>query len=679
MGRALAQAFTPPKRRTVADWAVAERFVAAESGSPFPGRWSHDLAPYLVEIMECLSLSNPAREVTVKKGAQLGVTECGLNLIGQIWSETPCGVLVTLPSLDTLKKYRTLKLQPMIDATPALRVKVREQKSRDEDGSTSDLKKFPGGFLSLTTASSSKGLQMITCRVYVAEEISEYPFDVDSRGDPLALGDARLDFWSGREKKFRNSTPGTKGSCRVSQRYEAGDQRCYYVPCPHCGDHQIIRWERIEKEGSDKGKLACVSCGVLIDHHHKRAMIRAGVWLKTFEGAGKPGEIVKPDEVATFRARSSEGRQPSFWMSALYSPIKTWLDMVADFDAAKGDYRKEKKFCQQGLGEEYEEKGEAPAVDRLFDRRQQFEWRKIPRGALYLTGAADVQGNRIEWAVYAWGVGFSRWLIDKGVIEGDPSGVEPWRKLDEVAARRYEDSNGRTWPIDAFGCDSGYLSQKVYAWAMRHAGTGRIFALDGRDGWKLPPLGTPKKIDVAFDGRRLGTVMLWPVGTWDLKSELYRALRNLIDGQDEATGEWKIGTAFFEEHVDRPYLQQMTCEYLKDDHTKDGYQIKTWVKPPGAANEAHDIAVYAAALAHHLADHLSPDDWQTLAAKRHAPLEQVQGDLARLWAPPIEAPEPEAPAPAAAPEAAPESKRADEEDWLGKGSDFLPGRRDWLN
>ncbi|WP_178134052.1 phage terminase large subunit family protein [Vineibacter terrae] len=684
--KALAIGLKPPRRRSVAEWAEAEREVSSESGSPFPGRWSNDTAPHLEEIMECLSLSHPAREVTVAKGAQLGVTECGLNLIGQIATEVPCTVLVTLPSLDTLKSYIKTKLMPMIEASPKVKAAVREQKSRDEDGSTTSLKKFAGGWISLTTASSSKGLQMISVRVYIAEEISEYPFDVDQRGDPLSLGDARTIFWSGREKKFRNSTPNIKGSCRVTQRYEAGDMRQRYVPCPHCGDYQVLRWERMVKEGQWRGMIPCLSCGVPIEQKHKRAIMARGkaVWLKTYPGDGHPGDVVKPEEIPTFRARPSNGRQPSFWISGLYSPVLTWFDIVDDWDAAKGIQSKEKKFVQQVLGEAWEEKGEAPDHERLLERRQaDMQPRRIPPGALFLTGAADVQGNRIEWCVWAWGIGYTRWLIDKGIIEGDPHKPEVWRKLDEVTQRRYEDWRGEHWGIDAFGCDSGYATGMVYRWALRHAGTGRIFALDGRPGWKLPPLGTPQPIDINYEGRKLGAVMLWPVGTWDLKSELYRSLRNLLDGRDSETGEWPIGTAFFGENVDAAWLQQLTCEYLADEVTKDGYQVRIWRKPGGAANEAHDIAVYAAALAHHLADQMSAEAWHALAARRAAPVERVQGDLAQLWgaslAQPASPPPPDPPAPAET-QQQPAPTEAPADDWLGASSDWLGDRGgDWLN
>jgi phage terminase large subunit GpA-like protein len=134
--RALAAGLRPPRRRRVSEWAAEERFVAPESDSPYPGRWSNALVPYLVEPMDACSLDHPCREVTFKANAQSGKSEVGVNALGAAISDNPCPVLLVNSSLDEAKKYVKLKLQPTIDATPVLTEKVKEQKSRDEDGST---------------------------------------------------------------------------------------------------------------------------------------------------------------------------------------------------------------------------------------------------------------------------------------------------------------------------------------------------------------------------------------------------------------------------------------------------------------------------------------------------------------------------------------------------------------
>ena len=45
----------------------------------------------------------------------------------------------------------------------------------------------------------------------------------------------------------------------------------------------------------------------------------------------------------------------------------------------------------------------------------------VPRGGLFLTAGADVQKDRIEVEITAWGRGKESWSVDYRVFEGDTS------------------------------------------------------------------------------------------------------------------------------------------------------------------------------------------------------------------------------------------------------------------
>ena len=53
--------------------------------------------------------------------------------------------------------------------------------------------------------------------------------------------------------------------------------------------------------------------------------------------------------------------------------------------------------------------------------------------ALFLTAGADVQKDRIEVDVWAWGRGLESWLVDHIVVEGGPEHAETWDKLGQLA------------------------------------------------------------------------------------------------------------------------------------------------------------------------------------------------------------------------------------------------------
>lgn len=635
---AFTTAMAPAQALTVSEWSEARRFVSAESGSPEPGKWRNERVPFLVEPMDLCGLDHPCPKVVVTGGAQSTKSEVGLNALGHAIECEPSPALVMLPSIDETRKYNRVKLDQMIEATPSLRSRVLEAVSRDERGSTSEFKRFRGGYVQLVNAGSPKGLQMLSARLRIYEEISGYPVDTGGRGDPTAQADSRSIAWEARgDKVIMISTPNIKGACRITAEFEASDQRRYYVPCPHCGHFQHLVFGQLQR-GVEPTAVwyACAANGCAIEHSEKPRMIAAGAWIKTYpsEHADNPAPPAHfpAEQLAAWRARGSEGRHPGFHIWRAYSPFSLWWRILKDYDDAAGNPVKLKAFSQQTLGEAWEEQGEAPDAERLLERRQKWQAGRIPAGVLFLTGAVDVQGDRLEWAVYGWDRYLAGYHLARGVIEGDPNLAGPWAELDELVGRRFQDAWGKIWPVDVWGVDSGFLSQTVYRWALRHAHTGRVRALDGRPGWKLPAIGTPKTIDVDWDGRKLGAVQLWPVGTWDLKSELYGKLRMTLRGPDDA-GAWPRECMWFGESCDRGFFEQLTAEFLTDVERRSGYVEKAWVKIKGRRNEQHDLAVYALALARHASDPLTDADWTVLQRERLGPAEDAQLDLAAIWAP----------------------------------------------
>lgn len=623
----------PPRRITVAEWAAERRRVAAESGSPLPGRWRNEVAPYLVEIMECLSPHHPAREVVFKKSAQVAGTEAGLNLIGHTIDEAPGPILVVLPSLDEAKKYNKVKLGPTIEQTPSLRAKVLEQKSRDEDSSTTSFKRFRGGYLVLTGANSSKGLQMISVRTVIFEEISEFPFDVDGRGDPVDLALARTDAHTARRKIFYNSTPGLKGMCRVSAKYEASDQRQYHVPCPHCGAEQVLDFANLRWNSDTPPHGAFYVCAVhdcIIEHRHKRAMLAAGRWIARYPG-----------------------RFPGFALDQLYSPFKTWDDVAARIVAAGTDPARLKVLTQQVKGLDWEETGDVPDWEKLHARREDWPAGTVPHGGLMIVVGADVSHDGIWYEVVAFGQGKTSWSIEIGFLPGDTgnTGDPVWQALTEVYHRRFRNAAGRLMPVKLMAIDSGdgQRTQQVYAWVR---GRPLARAIKGVPGWHRPPIGTPSRQEVTWGGRRRRRgVESWPIGVDPLKAEFYACLR--LEPPRDGQEQYPPGYCHFSQFHDPRYFQQLTAEYL-DRREKHGRTELFWKKTRD--NHFLDCRVYAMAMAEALGiSQMTAEAWLDLAREWQVAEPPVQGDLLGLPPPAGSAPEApprpshRLPAPAAAP------------------------------
>jgi len=578
-----------------------------------------------------MALAHPCERVSLMFSAQTAKTAGLLNVGGQIACETPATVLWVLPSLDEASAFNREKLDPMIQNSPAVRQRIKPLASRDNSGSTMLRKIFPGGNIEIVGANSSKGLQMRTKRVVIMDEISEFPFSIGTRGDPVLMAETRTIAWGNLKKIIAASTPGLKGTCRITKRWEEGSAGRYHVPCPHCHTRQALKFANLHWPDG-KPELAayhCDSCGAAIQHAAKRSMLAAGAWVHEH-----------PERL---------GSHASYALNTLYSPFATWSEMARKREESRDDPQADKVFTQQWLGEAYEAHHDLPSHEVLHRRRDARPQGRIPPGVLFLEGATDVQGNRLEWGVYGFDRHFGQWLVDGGVLEGDPNLRLVWDQMAEIMARDWPDAWGRRWRATSWGIDSGFLSPQVYRFTRRHAGQAepRVMALDGRAKWGLPAIGTPTIRDVDYDGRKIGVVQLWPVGTWDIKSEVASAMRLTEMGPDE-TGAWRRGAMRFHEACSANFFQQLCAEACVEIDTRQGTSRREWKKL--GPNEQWDLATYTRALARHDTAQFTEVEWDGLSAKRLGPAMAAQPDLASFWAPGIR----DVAAPPAAPPPAPE-------------------------
>jgi phage terminase large subunit GpA-like protein len=592
-----AEAIAPDPRRTVSQWADDVRIV--DDDSPYPGQWRTDRVPYLREPMDVATLSHPARRVSFVGSAQIAKTQLVLNALGQIIHETPCRVLAVLPSIEESADWTKDKLDPMINATRSLKQRVANITSRSARGSTTRRKKFPGGLIQLAGANSSKGLQSRTRRVVVFDEISEFPFDVDRRGDPVAMAEARTTAWTRRGYKIiAVSTPGLKGSCRITARWESSSRGRYLVACPHCDHRQPLEFPNLRWTAGQPAtaQYHCSGCGAAISHSQKDAMLAGGVWVHE-----------RPD-LLTVHA--------GYKLNALYSPFVDWAHVVTRYEESRNDPLQDKVFTQQVLGEPYEARHDTVPHQTLWERRTPWKAGTIPPGVLFLMGATDVQGDRLEWGVYGFDRYLGQWWIDGGIEMGATDQREVWEEHNQFLARRWRDAWGREWPARAWGIDSGFNTPHVYAYGRRHAARNepKIYVLKGVPKWGEPPIGAERPADITFDGRKIGSVKLWPVGTWDIKSEIAGALHLTATGPDHL-GVWPKGAMRFPDRVDLGFFEQLTAEALVVRDSRQGYEIREWIKVR-ARNEQFDIAVYARALARHWTATFTDADWQGLVAQR---------------------------------------------------------------
>lgn len=588
--------FEPPPAITVTEWADRYRMLSSKGASE-PGPYRSERTPYLREPMALLSESSEVEQVVLMFGAQVGKSEAGNNWIGYVMDVAPAPVMIVQPTTDTAKRYSRQRITPMIEETPRLRAKVSENRSRD-DANTILAKDFPAGTLVIAGANSASGLRSMPVRFLFLDEVDAYPLDVDGEGDPIALAERRTATFA-RRKILKTSTPTTRGFSRVEQEFDSGDRCRYWVPCPHCGAEQVLRWQGIKWQRDDVGApipgsvaYACEHCGSMLREHHKPAMLAAGQW----------------------RGERPRGSVASFHLPALYSPLGwySWEQAVQEFyeanEAAKaGDVSRLKVWTNTVLAETWEEQGDKVSEHELSKRARPIDRRTVIAECTVLTCGVDVQGDRLEAFVWAWGRGDCAQLVEHEVFYGSPAETAVWDRLDALLEVQFAHATGARLAIDCTAIDSGgHHTQEVYHYA-RTRGWRRVIAIKGASESGKPVLGKPRDIDVNFRGAKIrGGVKLWPVGSDTGKATFYGRLRVVDPGPGYVhIGQW----------VPRDVLEQLTAERLVTRYHKGRPRLE-WLKPPGRRNEALDCAVYAMAAAHWLGvPRWREPDWQRAEAR----------------------------------------------------------------
>ncbi len=591
--REAVKAAAPPPKLTVSEWADRYRILSAESGAAEPGQWKTSKAEYQRGIMD--SLSDPrVYRVVIMSSAQVGKTEFLLNIIGYFIDQDPSPILVVQPRKTDAEQFSKDRIGPMLRESPRLKDKVSER-TKGKKSDTILHKSFPGGYLIIANSRSPAALASKPARLVLCDETDRYPRSVGREGSPVKLAHKRATTFTHNKKLCDVSTPVIKGESVIEDGYDESDKRRFHVPCPHCAHFQHLEWKQLkwEPEKPSSAKYECISCKQLIDHSKKSWMLRRGTWIaeKPFNGIA------------------------GFHLNELYSPWSTWSKMASEWieasrKAKNGDVEDLKTFVNTSLGQTWEDKGEAPEWRRLYERRERYDRNTLPAGVVFITAAADVQGNRIEVEIKGWGRNKENWSIDHRILMGDPAKEEVWKELEKILETSWVTATGVAIPILRFGIDSGFETQRVYDW-VRKWPSDRVIALDGRDEL-LMPIGIPKAVDVnSKDGRTIRRgLMIHPVGTSHLKTEFYRWLRldYPMDGQP-----FPGGYCHYPQY-DRSWFEQLTAEQ-KVKVTKGGRLVSIW-KKVGERNEALDLHVYNRGVAASLGiDQFTDQHWQKLEAQ----------------------------------------------------------------
>ena len=447
----------------------AENKRVLPSNTPFPGPWRNERTPYLIEPMNSMAIYSPIQREIIVKAAQLGFTAASENVIAYHMDVIPSDVLYISATDDLLLKWSSKRLEPLIDSY-GMRSKIFAQnaaKSSKRTGDRAMLKEFFGGSLGLASAQSAPSLRMDSVFRLIRDEIDGAPkYLRTGEGNWLLVSEARTDAFGDRAKILDFSTPGTYLESTIWPEYESGDQRRYFVPCPHCGEFQVLEWGHGHgidnpnlgmqweiKDGKvTKAWYVCKFCEGKIQNRHKREMLPAGEWRAT--------------------SQSYSDFVISRQISSLYSPIGmlSWKKMVRQYLKAESEPEGMRSFVNLRLGLPYRETGARPDWNKVYELRGNYRAGTVPsKDVIFLTAAVDVQRGsekengksaRVEMEVCGHGLGYRTWSIEHKVFEGpiDNPYQGAWEKLSEYwteTQMMYMRMDGAKYPIQIALVDSG--------------------------------------------------------------------------------------------------------------------------------------------------------------------------------------------------------------------------------
>jgi phage terminase large subunit GpA-like protein len=620
---------------TVTEWAEEKRYLPPQVTS-MPGFYSYDVAPFLREIADCLSIDSPVREFDFMKGAQVGATVGILeNAIGYVVDHVKTAPVMLLTADAELASLRVESyIVPMFQHSGLTNLirSADEGNSRKTGKTNKKIEWVGGGFLVPFGARNADKLRSISMQYLLEDECDAFPDSVGKDGDPQKLAEARTKAYHESRKIARISTPLIKNKSRIHRGFLRGDQRRFFVPCKNCGVKQVLEFQGKNDRGkygldwdlTDEGALVpesvryvCKHC----KHEHRNSdkswMLPRGEWR------------------ATATARSPDHR--SYHINALYSPVGMfpWEAVVTDWleawDVEQNRVRDVallQEFYNNNLGEPFEITGSKVRFSAVSaHRRQTYRLGEIPNKhavqfagshILFLTCQVDVHKKNLAVTVMGWTRDFRCYIIDYWRFEvssneDDCSELTSpvWGRLRElIEETTYTADDGKLYQIALTLVDAGYANDTVSRFCGDYASG--VFPILGRD---RPSKNQTIKEFAEFT-TQTGTV----------------GYRILVDHYKDRLGpilrrEWTEDAG-----TQKPYhfnaptditdaqLKELTVEQRREKRDENGNVSYYWHRPGNARNELWDLLGYGHAAVEILA-------WSICI--QHFELETI--DWARFW------------------------------------------------
>lgn len=589
--RVIQRALAKPEELTVSEW--AEKYRVLDDSSNLSGKWSNDVTPYLIGIMNALN-DDYLREIYFCKGSQIGGTEVLINMLMYIIDKSPAPTMIVYPSDDLASDISREKLIPAFRLVPQVKRLFLENQSKE-------LKlKFKTMVLHLRGAGSPSKLASKAIKYLFFDEIDKMGGASKKEASPYSLAMERIKTYKAQSKVYACSTPTLSTNYIWKLHNEADEIRHYYVPCPHCGEMIELLWKQIKFDKNESGELSyydraktavyiCQECGCIIANKDKPKMLRAGEW-RTVKKRG-----------------IGRAKKAGFWLSSLYSIFLTWADIAEEFLKSKDDPETLQNFVNSWLAEPWEDTKLKTSKDLVMERQTTLPEMVVPSWAKLLTGGVDVQEGSLYYTVRAWG----NFMTSQNIAHGQ---VISFQDIEQVMNLEWSREDGGKMVVNLALIDSGFQPDDTYEFCITNSE------------WAMPCKGSSNPMQTHYrisqinkPGTKIDGIRLVLTDGGKYKDTIAARMR-----RENGNGSWMVY-----QDCDEDYAEQVTSEHKISIRKGNGKTVQSWVKKKSHGdNHFLDCEVYAMAAADILGVrslHLQSEPQEPEKAdmqKEHTPEEQ---------------------------------------------------------
>lgn len=530
--------FAPRLNQTVTEWAETNVFLS-ERITEQAGLYRTSSHPYVREVLE--NFANPkVKKVSLCWGSQTGKTTTIYIGVGWTVDQDPSPILWVWSNEKQARAFANDRFLPFCEDSEALArhlPKTGEGKI-DRDRATALRVEFDRCSLNMVGGGSQRNVRNFPVSLLVMDE-------VDIIAEPIRL--EALARTKGRRsyKVVQSSTPLGEDTGIWSE-YQAGDQRRFYLPCPHCKKFITLDWrkgpgeynihyppEAKREDGTYDFKLLengtfykCQKCGGQISDADKLRMLRRGKWKPTNKQA-EPGVR-------------------SYHLSSLYSPTLTFAQMFTRWVQSVNTVDGLQQFVTGWLAEPWRDENLSVSEEATHLLSGDYE-RGESRGAFRLL-SVDIQRTHFVWLVRGFDEDGTSYLIDHGYAPA-------WADLDSAFVR---------YDCSAAVVDTGFGERTQEAYEAIYQRRAKWWAAKGWRG-NVHPYAV-KAVDpftgTGKAGRHRIRLLHIDVEVWG--GELLKRRAKKVDG-------WHIY-----KDPDREYVKQLNAKFLIEKTDKKGSKKIEW-------------------------------------------------------------------------------------------------------